>query len=277
MASALVPLRQLLASNPSFSSPAGPARIGAISFILASTATCSAIVAACSLYNANFFLLQLSSWLLFLSTFHTLEYYLTVLFHPQDATSKSFLLTHSPQYHTAIAAALAEWCVEWLLFGHYKRMLASIITPLGIVLCTIGQFTRSSSMFTAGRSFTHLVSDQKSDEHTLITHGLYSYMRHPSYAGWFLWSLATQLILCNPLALCAYAYVSYKFFSNRIIYEEYRLFQFFGQQYEQYWHNVPFSGVPGVKTENLYAYVKQQQQSHQQQAGDDDDAATPTG
>lgn len=32
-------------------------------------------------------------------------------------------------------------------------------------------------------------------------------VRHPGYMGWFIWSLATQLLLVNPICGLAYAYM----------------------------------------------------------------------
>lgn len=43
-----------------------------------------------------------------------------------------------------------------------------------------------------------------------------SYLRHPSYFGWFWWVVGTQVLLWNPLCLVGYAYVSWKFFDQRI-------------------------------------------------------------
>ena len=60
------------------------------------------------------------------------------------------------------------------------------------------------------------------------------HFRHPSYAGWFMWSLGSQLILINPICLLAYAYVSFSFFSERIYCEEFMLLKFFGREYREY-------------------------------------------
>ena len=60
------------------------------------------------------------------------------------------------------------------------------------------------------------------------------HFRHPSYAGWFMWSLGSQLILVNPICLLAYAYVSFSFFSERIYCEEFMLLKFFGNEYREY-------------------------------------------
>src|SRR4051812_31669288 len=44
--------------------------------------------------------------------------------------------------------------------------------------------------------------------------------RHPSYVGWFYWSVGTQLLLCNPLCTVLYGLAAWAFFKDRIPYEE---------------------------------------------------------
>jgi len=48
-------------------------------------------------------------------------------------------------------------------------------------------------MCTAKHNFNHVVQSEKSDNHELITHGVYNLCRHPSYVGWFYWSIGTQV------------------------------------------------------------------------------------
>merc|ERR1719229_943894 len=93
---------------------------------------------------------------------------------------------------------------------------------------------RSLAEFTAGANFTHLVAVEKKNEHQLITHGVYSISRHPSYCAYFYWAIGTQMLLGNPLCSIGYALVTWKFFSARIQYEEYFLNKFFQNDYEKY-------------------------------------------
>lgn len=76
---------------------------------------------------------------------------------------------------------------------------------------------------------------------------VYSYLRHPSYFGWFYWSVGTQLILCNPLCIIAYAIVSWKFFDGRIPFEENTLVKFYGNEYREYARKTPI-GIPFIST-----------------------------
>ncbi len=43
-----------------------------------------------------------------------------------------------------------------------------------------------------------------------------SWVRHPSYAGFFYWALGTQLLLQNPLSLLFFCVVLWRFFYYRI-------------------------------------------------------------
>jgi len=109
----------------------------------------------------------------------------------------------------------------------------------------VGEIIRKAAIITAGRSFTHLIKINYEEHHGLVTHGVYRLMRHPSYCGFLIWSVGTQVMLCNPVSAVAFAVVVWRFFAQRIPYEEYFLNQFFGVQYLEYAESVA-SGVPFV-------------------------------
>lgn len=102
-------------------------------------------------------------------------------------------------------------------------------------------------MVHAGRSFSHLVKVVKLEDHTLVTAGVYSLVRHPSYVGFFYWAMATQLLLSNVVSTLVFALVLSRFFGHRIRVEEVHLIQFFGDKYLAYRRKVgsglPFLGV----------------------------------
>ena len=56
----------------------------------------------------------------------------------------------------------------------------------------------------------------KRDDHVLITSGIYRWVRHPSYFGFFYWALGTQLVLGNHFSFFAYVLALWKFFSHRV-------------------------------------------------------------
>ena len=112
-------------------------------------------------------------------------------------------------------------------------------------MCVGGEAIRKIAMLTAGSNFDHLIRTHREDEHQLVTSGIYSLCRHPSYVGWFYWSIGTQIILCNPLCTIAYALASWKFFNERVYQEEITLIHFFNEQYVTYQQKVP-TGLPFI-------------------------------
>lgn len=71
-------------------------------------------------------------------------------------------------------------------------------------------------MLHAGSNFNHLVQKEKRAGHVLVTGGVYRYLRHPSYFGFFWWGLGTQVVLGNAVCLVGYAVVLWRFFRRRI-------------------------------------------------------------
>lgn len=98
---------------------------------------------------------------------------------------------------------------------------------------------------TAAQNFTHLIQTRKRPEHRLVTRGVYAWVRHPGYAGWMLWAVGTQLVLCNPVCALGFAAAAWRFFTARCRYEDRLLAQFFGDEFERY-RTATRSGIPGV-------------------------------
>ncbi|CAI4229324.1 unnamed protein product [Auanema sp. JU1783] len=177
-----------------------------------------------------------------LSVFHFSEFVFTAITNRRSLQPDSFLLNHS---HAYWIAAISSW-FEFFLEAYYvPAVKGGWVCFLGFLLCCLGEFIRKSAMVQAGVGFTHKLAMRKREDHVLVVTGVYAWMRHPGYCGWFLWSVGTQLILCNPFCALAYAYVSWKFFHDRIFEEERDLIQFFGQDYMEYQDKV-CSGVPFV-------------------------------
>jgi len=82
-------------------------------------------------------------------------------------------------------------------------------------------------MFTAAKNFNHRIQIYKEDNHRLVTHGVFAISRHPSYFGWFLWSVGTQVFLINPISCIGFFFASWSFFNGRIEIEEEILLDFF--------------------------------------------------
>ena len=112
--------------------------------------------------------------------------------------------------------ATLEYLVEVYFFPNFKLRVSAFPTLAGLLLVLIGQITRTLAMVHAGTNFNHLVQRQRRPGHVLVTHGIYAWLRHPSYFGYFWWGLGTQLLLANPLCFITYAVVLWRFFNERI-------------------------------------------------------------
>ncbi|KAK0056755.1 protein-S-isoprenylcysteine O-methyltransferase [Biomphalaria pfeifferi] len=188
-------------------------------------------------------------YIMTLTFFHWSEYETTALTNPSSLTLESFLLDHSREYKMAAAASCAEFIVEGLVFPGMKHQ--KWISTFGLILTVGGELLRKASMFTARTNFNHHIQHTKQDGHILVTRGVYSLFRHPSYVGWFAWSIGTQIMLCNPFCLIGYTIVSWRFFNERITEEEIYLLNFFGEDYLDYQKKVP-TGIPFVRGYRQY-------------------------
>ncbi|XP_020898865.1 protein-S-isoprenylcysteine O-methyltransferase-like [Exaiptasia diaphana] len=179
-----------------------------------------------------------------LSFFHFSEYIIMAIYNPKTLSIDSFLLNHSLEYKMAAVASWIEFGIEYYFFPNLKSYV--FISYVGALLLIGGEITRKVAMITAQSNFTHLVQFHKKEGHVLVTTGIYSLFRHPSYVGWFYWSIGTQLTLCNPVCLFGYAVASWRFFKERIEYEEITLLNFFQYEYIDYQKKVG-TGLPFIK------------------------------
>ncbi|KAL9231906.1 hypothetical protein vseg_007067 [Gypsophila vaccaria] len=186
---------------------------------------------------------QLAQFVAAIVFFHASEYALAVGTHGRsNVTLRSLLI--SKNYIVAMIGSLIEYWLEITFFPELKEYWW--ISNLGLALVIIGEVIRKVAMITAGRSFTHLIKIRHEEHHRLITHGIYRFVRHPGYCGFFIWSVGSQIMLLNPVCTLGFAVVVWKFFAGRIPYEEFFLRQFFDGEYDEYAQRVP-SGVPFIQ------------------------------
>jgi protein-S-isoprenylcysteine O-methyltransferase len=136
------------------------------------------------------------------------------------------------------ASSPAYWTSWWA---------AGWIIGAGAVLSVAGLCLRYWAMMETGTSFNHIVQDKRPESHRLVTTGPYRISRHPSYVGWALWAVGTQILLCNPISALLFAAASTAFFRKRVIGEEAALLEWYGDEYVRYATNTPIL-LPGVST-----------------------------
>jgi len=138
-------------------------------------------------------LLRWCIYMVLLSTFHLLEFFTTAIYNPSVAASESFLVNHSIGYTAAFLTSTTEFWLRFLVFPSFQ---SSTCTIVGFVMVILAQAIRSLAMCTAGESFNHRIQTSKKDNHVLVTHGIYSKLRHPSYVGFYYWSIVSGNYRC---------------------------------------------------------------------------------
>ncbi|KAL4789960.1 Isoprenylcysteine carboxyl methyltransferase family-domain-containing protein [Aspergillus venezuelensis] len=199
------------------------------------------------------YLWRLPFFIASLALFHFLEYWTTAAYNTRVADISAFLLSSNGwAYNAAHISAAVECLVAYFVCS--RESYFEITGPvygikiqviLGLFLMALGQIVRSLAMAQAGSNFNHTVQVERKEGHTLVTHGVYSVFRHPSYFGFFWWGLGTQLVLGNVVCLLGYAVVLWRFFSQRIQREEKFLIAFFGDEYVAY-KKRSVVGIPGI-------------------------------
>ncbi|GAA6007296.1 hypothetical protein JCM11491_003078 [Sporobolomyces phaffii] len=175
----------------------------------------------------------LASW----SFFHLMEFVVTSMYNPGKLSVSSYLLDNGKEYTLAHIAGVVEYVLEETLLPTKYRAYKHFggVTLIGFALVATGQFLRSFAMISASSNFSHL----KLPSHQLVTTGIYSWSRHPSYAGFYWWAVGTQIALGNPVCSIVFMATLQYFFSVRIRVEERYLVKFFGKAYEEYRAKVP--------------------------------------
>lgn len=161
---------------------------------------------------------RISFLLAMLSIFHFLEYWTHARYNVPKAYISSFLLFNNGwQYTAANAATLLETTVTSIFFPRWQARFSNQTAQLvAFVVMLVGQTCRSTAMAHAGTSFNHKVQTRRARDHELVTTGIYSFLRHPSYFGFFWWAVGLQVVLGNAICFWIYALVLWKFFHDRI-------------------------------------------------------------
>lgn len=193
-------------------------------------------------------LIHWSIYMILLCYFHIMEFYSVAVYNPRELSFDSFLINHSKTYTLAVLCSWVEFFLETFFFDDLKHNKYTI--AIGLVLVFVGQMIRTWAMATCGDNFSHVIMNSRKQDHQLVTTGIYAVFRHPSYFGWFYWSIGTQLVLCNPICTVMYTLASWYFFSSRIPYEEQLLVDFYRETYLLYMQRT-IIGIPFISSKSL--------------------------
>jgi protein-S-isoprenylcysteine O-methyltransferase Ste14 len=118
----------------------------------------------------------------------------------------------------------------WLDFADYR--FSAWIGVVGAIVFVIALWLLWRSHIDLGGNFS--VKLRIREEHSLVTGGVYSRIRHPMYAAHLLWAIAQVLLLHNWIAGPAFLVTSLPLYLLRIPREEKMMLENFGEDYRLY-------------------------------------------
>lgn len=162
--------------------------------------------------------------------FHLSEYCVLKLYLPRTANCWLFLLFGARGAGNLFAVHLASGIEYWLTKTYWKYHGFPL---LGISIALTGITVRGLAIKHCGNSFSHYIETE--EPRTLVTEGVYGWVRHPSYLGFILYVMGMQLLFGNIVVYVISMVILFRFFLMRIRLEELVLINnLYGEEYEKY-------------------------------------------
>lgn len=162
--------------------------------------------------------------------FHLSEYCVTRTYLPRTANKWLFLLFGAVGAGNLFAVHLAS-IAEYGLTQRYWKYHGFPI--LGVILSFSGITIRGLAIKHCGDSFSHYIETEQ--PRTLVTRGVYAWVRHPSYLGFILYVMGMQILLGNLVIYVMSMAILFRFFLVRIRLEESVLINnLYGEAYKTY-------------------------------------------
>jgi len=122
----------------------------------------------------------------------------------------------------------------WLDFADYHLPTWVGLTAglLGVAVFVVALYLLFRSHTDLGRNWSPTL--QIREEHSLVTAGVFHYIRHPMYATHWLWAIAQALLLQNFLAGLAMLPTFLPIYLLRVKREEKMMIDHFGEEYRLY-------------------------------------------
>jgi protein-S-isoprenylcysteine O-methyltransferase Ste14 len=140
---------------------------------------------------------------------------------------------------TLIVILFLSIVLNLLGIGKFENKFVAI---LGLAMMLAGLIIRIYSMLTLRKYYTRTL--RVTEEHDLVTHGPYRFIRHPGYLGTILIWGACGLAMQNTILTIVSLILIFIAYSYRVVNEERMLTEKFGAKYVEYkkdtWRLVPF-------------------------------------
>ncbi len=130
----------------------------------------------------------------------------------------------------AILLPLLHILTNWLDFADYN--LPAWAGWVGVLLFAISLWLLWRSHADLGRNWS--TTTEIKEGHTLVTNGVFKYVRHPMYSAHWLWGIAQALLVQDWIAGLASLVVFIPLYMLRVPREERMMLKQFGPEYRLY-------------------------------------------
>lgn len=187
--------------------------------------------------NSLYYHSKLSWYFILVGSFHINEFVATSKYLTNNVTDDLFLIWNN-------RGSKEYWMVQMLTVLEFmylnlrpQHQIWSMVSLIGVILLVIGIILRFLSIKTLGSSFTHYINQQETTQELVVT-GIFQYVRHPSYLGFYLYVVGIEIYLKNLGCFILSMAILTHFFRVRIRFEEYHLVKQYGQSYNRYKNQV---------------------------------------
>jgi len=121
------------------------------------------------------------------------------------------------------------------IFNHFNvgvLKINTIFNILGLLIMTLGVIIRIVAATTLGKFYTRTL--RKTDNHIIISKGIYKRIRHPGYLGTILLFIGASISVDNLISLLFITALVLIVYIYRITIEEKMLIDIFGERYRIY-------------------------------------------
>ena len=122
--------------------------------------------------------------------------------------------------------------VPFLIYWHITTIEYLWLSIIGLIMGASGLVIRAAAFMTLGRFFSRTLREV--ENHTLVTTGIYHYIRHPGYLSDLMIFIGVALALGNLILLIAVLVLFIPAYIYRIRVEETMLVEIFGGEYTEY-------------------------------------------
>lgn len=185
------------------------------------------------------------AWLVLMVIGLAFENYLV---HPSSVASSNSDEQKKRDRHTFELAALTNIACYYLPVYDYLHMgevlpRSGPIVAIGFALMLLGEGMRVAALLTLGRFFTMRVAVLEG--HKVVDRGLYAFVRHPAYTGWFVLSLGVAIFFGSVIGLVG-TVLFVIVIGLRVTAEERALRSDLGDAYVTYSDRVRYRFIPWV-------------------------------